>query len=152
IAATERRVYVLGDESIDERPGVIGFGVSPDRRLFAKLEEGAVHIDEGWDGKRRTTLKLPKRIWGSGQRVLRPFPDGERGLLSSEAGVFVVSKDGPTRLLPENDEDDSLSYPHAAMSHDGSVIAFGCQDSAHLLNRWNGSAFARCAEISPASE
>src|SRR6185436_17826887 len=55
LAATERRVYMLGDSSIEEQPEIITVGVSPDRRFFAKLEEGAIHVDEGWDNKRRVT-------------------------------------------------------------------------------------------------
>jgi len=42
IAATERRVYCLGDTSIEEQPETITFGVSPRSRFFAKLEEGAI--------------------------------------------------------------------------------------------------------------
>ncbi len=142
----------MDEKSIELQKGAMTFGVSPDRRFFAKLDDGAIHTSEGWDGKRRHTHKLPKRLAEAGQLVLRPFPDGDRVLVSSDAGIFIVSKDGANQIYPEKGSKDELSYPHAALSRDGSVIALGCQDSAHLLYREHGAAFDLCAVIDPAAE
>jgi hypothetical protein len=148
-----------------EQPQVLGFGTSPDGRLFALAFDDAIQVCAAWDAPATAVLQ-----WPSGQEGLPPgycvsgeidkahitqlvvFPDGQRALLALREGVFVVSRSGATRLLPgperyiEHFEWLRKEYPndpltltidmeHGAVSPRGDFVLAGCQDSKHSVRQ-----------------
>lgn len=155
-------VRIVGDSVQDiEADGF--FGYDPNKRYFAFSRPNGIEIREGWNGDPLALCPWPTGLEGVPDgfhvkqfderalpRRLIPFPDGKRVLLVSSQGIFVLSPDKATRLLPTRDQfsnhfewlqkeypDDELSLglsmEHGAISHDGNIIAIGSQDSAHLL-------------------
>ncbi len=142
---------------------VITIGRSPNRRYFAIARKSGITIHDGWNGPVTTELRWPTGQEGIPEGFdiiaadgpptvtrLIPFPQGDRALLVSSEGVFVLAEQGPVRILPttarmrehfewskkEHPDDPpsySLSMEHGAISPDGSLIATGDQDSLHLV-------------------
>jgi len=148
LAGANGTIYACSDKIEDQH--VRTFGASHDRRFFAKLTK-EITVHEGWDAAARTRIALSSRLAHAGELTLTPFPDGERVLVSSDAGIFIVSEKKSTQLYPQKGKAD-LSYPHAALSPDAKTIALGCQDSAHLVFRDFDGEWSLAAEIEPASE
>jgi hypothetical protein len=155
-------IVVVGDDVV-EQPQVLGFGQSPDGKLFGLAFDDAIEVRTTWDGPATTVLP-----WPSGQEGLPPgycvnaaidkahitqlvvFPDGQRVLLALREGVFVVSRSGATRLLPRTEAyiehferlrkeypNDPLSLTidreHGAVSPHGDLVLAGCGDSKHIV-------------------
>jgi hypothetical protein len=163
-----------------QSPDIITVGRCPNRRYFAIAKTSGVTIQDGWHGPVTAELKWPTGQEGvpDGFDVepiegtptvtgLIPFPQGDRALLMSPEGVFVLAAQRAVRLLPtakqlredfnsskEDDPDDPLSYTlsmeHGAISPDGSLIATGHQDSLHLV--FDANTFKVAGEIGTQSE
>jgi len=154
------RTVRIEDEVVVEVSGMGFFGRSPDRRLFAVARRDGVQIRDGWGGREIKVCRWPTGLEGipEGYRLrplakapiatqLIPFPDGERVLLVSDEGIFVLSESDARRLLPEKEvlkellQDEpsgdssacTIDMGHAAVSRDGRLIAVGSQDSEHLI-------------------
>jgi hypothetical protein len=155
-------VVLVGDD-ITEQPLLLGFGQSPDGKLFAFAFDDSIQVRNGWHGP--PVAVLP---WPSGQEGLPSsycvnseidkahitqlvvFPNGQRALLALREGVFAVSSSGAKRLLPQAENyiehfewlrkeypDDPLTMTidmeHCAVSPDGSLVLAGCQASKHMV-------------------
>ena len=157
-----RTVRIVGNEVVDV-PHVGYFGRSPNRDYFAVAGPHGVRILRGWGGPQVKLCPWPTGLEGLPEKYrvaplagpphpeqLIPFPDGQRVLLVSNAGVFVLAESGARRLLPtpewftdvfgadgEHLPGDPLSgvadMAHGAISRDGRLIAVGSQDTAHLV-------------------
>jgi len=157
------RAFQIQGESISELPDTPFFGVCPNRRYFGYSLPAGVKVTDGWHGpqtvmcpwptgKENIPLGFDVKEFSTHPIVSRliPFPDGNRVLLISEDGIFVISSEKSTRLLPTeanlaehfawlNNEypGDNLSMPlsmeHGAVSKNGKLIAVGSQDSSHLV-------------------
>lgn len=155
-------VQIQGD-SVTDLEDVEFFGVSPNRRFFGFATPAGVRVTDGWGGRDVVTFAWPKgtenipkgftiKKWETQPTYSRiiPFPDANRVLLVSNGGVFVVSPEECTRLLPteadmkehfkwlqeEYPDDDltiNLSMEHGSVSKNGKLIAIGSQDSSHLV-------------------
>ncbi len=124
-------VYVLDRDNIAEVEGVDVFGQSPDRRLVARGIDDTLEIRDGWDGPVVRSVPRGPAIAGT-TKTITVAPDGDAVLATTDDGIFWLTERGARRLLPE-DEDDSVSYPHAALSPNGRFVAMGVQDSAHVV-------------------
>ncbi|MNM80780.1 hypothetical protein D3C81_927570 [compost metagenome] len=156
--------------------GIEHFGRCPARRYFALANAEGVRVTDGWGGPQVARLAWPTGLEGlpagypfepfdlpPTPTALVPFPDGQRVLLVSAEGVFLLAADGATRLLPRQaqildelaegtDPDDiglGLAMAHGAVSPDGRFIALGEQGSRHLVLDHH---LNRVAEIGPRSE
>jgi WD40 repeat protein len=157
------RVVVISDTSIVDVPGIITFGRSPDRLYFAVAKTTGVEILDGWQGPKVCDLAWPTGLEGApdGYNVqpfegvptvtkLIPFPDGERVLLVSSGGIFVLTRERAVRVHPDAKSlkehfdwlkteypDDPLEIhidmEHGAVSPNGKLIAVGSQDSSHIV-------------------
>ncbi len=157
-----RTVQIMGDV-VHELADVGFFGRGPNRRFFAIAQEDGVKVVDGWDGPEVAFCPWPTGLEGIPQEVevkplntppkptqLIPFPDGQRVLLVSSKGIFVLTSSFAHRLLPTEDEltkDFALlqeKYPqneltielfmeHGAISKDGQYIAIGAQDTTHQI-------------------
>jgi hypothetical protein len=167
-------IVIANVDGISECPGILGFGRSHDGTFVALAKETGFEIRRGWHGEVATTLPWPtefENIPASHRKPRAPtplritklevFPDGQRILLASPSGVFILTRDRAVQLLPEpdhyqdrldDDEDVSeveLSMEHAALSPDGGLILAGHQDSSHLVFDAQGR---RIATLHPRSE
>jgi hypothetical protein len=158
------RVAVISESNLNElEPDIFMVGRSPNREYFAVARESGVTICRGWEGTVVQTLGWPSGREGiprpfnaepiQGTPIITrliPFDDGDRVLLVSPEGVFVLSANGSVRLLPTKEEmqkhfewlqsehpGDALHYglfmEHGAISPDGRFIACGHQSSLHYV-------------------
>jgi WD40 repeat protein len=150
-------IFIANSNGISEFPGILGFGRSHDRTFIALASAAGIEIRRGWNGEVTATIPWPslfENIPAPHQKPRAPkpltitqlavFPDGERVLLASPSGVFILTRDGAIQLLPQPDEyedwldDDDVSrldlaMEHAALSPDGTLILAGHQSSSHLV-------------------
>ncbi|UCJ14959.1 PQQ-like beta-propeller repeat protein [Pseudomonas sp. MM211] len=170
-----RLVHIHGNQWHDVI-GIDFFGRCPARRYFAFSKASGISVHDGWAGPQVAQFAWPTGLEGlpedAGLEALEhpptptaliPFPDGQRVLLVSSDGIFVLAKDGTTRLLPRPADicddlhkgtpaDDivlGLSMEHGAVSADGRWIAVGEQCGSHLVF---DSALQLVAEVGPAGE
>lgn len=158
------RVVLIDDRKVTELPSeVITVGHSPNRKFFAVARREGATVHQGWEGPVSGRLKWPMGTEGVPEGFdlepiqgiplvtrLIPFNTGDRALLVSFDGIFVLTEDQAIRLLPtedqlrerfekrrEKDPSGPLSYglsmEHGAISPDGKLIAVGHQDSLHYL-------------------
>ena len=173
-----KTVHIRGD-TVLELPAIGPFGRSPNRRYFAFAHESGIEIRDGWSGERTAFCPWPRGTEDvpDGFEVspfakhptptrLVPFPDGDRVLLASSDGIFVLAPNSVRRLLPtreqlrgqflwlrENHPADplacSIDMEHGVVSNDGTLIAIGEQSSSHLVF---DSDVRLVLEVPPASE
>ncbi|CAK9889952.1 MULTISPECIES: hypothetical protein [Pseudomonas] len=170
------QVVQIDGESVTPVAGVDHFGRCPARRYFALGNADGVRVTDGWGGQQVAQFAWPNGLEGlpadAGLEALEhppqptaliPFPDGQRVLLVSSDGIFVLHGTGATRLLRRAEDilqdmadgisaDDlnlSLSMEHAAISADGSLIAIGEQCGQHLVLN---DRLEVIADIGPAGE
>ncbi len=157
------RVVHINGNHITDISDIKYFGKEPNHRYFAIARENGVQVIDGWNGPEVSFCLWPTGLEGipEGFNVkplsekprptqLTPFPDGQRVLLVSCDGIFVLSPSKVNRLLPiksslredltwslkEYPNDDlfvGLDMEHAAISRDGRWIAVGSQSSTHLI-------------------
>lgn len=156
--------------------GVEHFGRCPQRRYYALANSEGVRVTDGWGGPLVARLAWPHGLEGLPKgypfdpldlpptpTALLPFPDGQRVLLVSSDGIFLLAAQGATRLLPQESEilealrngtdpDDiplMLEMEHAALSPDGRLIALGEQCGRHLVL---DEQLRHLAEVDPVDE
>lgn len=140
--------------------GVEHFGRCPQRRYFALANAEGIRVTDGWGGPQVARMAWPHGLEGLPRgypfepfdlpptpSALIPFPDGQRVLLVSGEGIFVLTGERATRLLPQQqtilddlaegiDPDDialGLSMEHGAVSPDGRLLVIGEQGVRHLV-------------------
>lgn len=154
------QVVRIGEHGVTPVIGIDHFGRCPQRRYFALANAEGVRVSDGWGGPLVARLPWPNGLEGlptgypfdpldlpPTPTTLVPFADGQRVLLVSAEGIFVLAAEGATRLLPSaaqvleeltegTDPDDialGLSMEHGAVSPDGRLIVLGEQSSRHLV-------------------
>ncbi len=170
-----RLVHIHGSQWHDVI-GIDFFGRCPARRYFAFARASGISVHDGWNGPQVAQFTWPTGLEGlpadAGFEALEhppvptaliPFPDGQRVLLVSSDGIFVLAKETTTRLLPRpadiredlrrgtpaDDINLGLSMEHGAISADGRWIAVGEQCGGHLVF---DSDLQQVAEVGPAGE
>lgn len=135
-------------------------GRSASREIIGCGRDAHVALHRGWGGPVTATLPWPNGSEGlpdglrheSFQRPsqvdeLIPFDDGERALLVSNAGVFLMQPGGATLLHPRDEllqelielvDDDAafsidLRMQHGAVSPDHQLVVVGGQDGKHRV-------------------
>ncbi|MDZ3991075.1 hypothetical protein [Pseudomonas sp. Teo4] len=154
------QVVRIDGNSVTPVIGIEHFGRCPRRRYFALANSEGVRVTDGWGGPQVARLPWPTGLEDLPKgypfdpfdlpptpTALIPFADGQRVLLVSAEGIFLMTAQGARRLLPcqaqiiedlaeGTDPDDinlGLSMEHAAISPDGNLIALGQQDGRHLV-------------------
>ncbi|QXH33876.1 hypothetical protein [Pseudomonas muyukensis] len=170
------QVLRIDAHSVTPVIGISHFGRCPQRRYYALANAEGVRVTDGWGGPLVARLAWPHGLEGlppgypfepldlpPAPITLTPFPCGQRVLLVSDDGIFVLAASGATRLLPRQqailddllrgvDPDDialGLAMAHAALAPDGRLIALGEQYGRHLVL---DDQLQPVAAIGPASE
>ncbi|MEM7675895.1 MAG: hypothetical protein AAF449_07820 [Myxococcota bacterium] len=153
------RAVVATTTSTEPLLGVFAVGRSPNRRIYALGRADGVHLTSGWGGPSTVVLPWPRtyapahpempvpaRRGRSVVLALLPFDDGERVLVTSPSGVFLLSATEARLVHPspadlqsyvqENGDDAfplDLADVHAAVSPDHSFIVVGDRASLHRV-------------------
>lgn len=173
------RVIVANGSDLRTLEDVLCVGRSPDRRYIAVARPRGVEIRDGWDGPLCRKLRWPTHRERALSRARRkphdgpppitaiiPFPDGERALLMSPEGVFVLDPTAVTLVHPREEDSESyldwhskqfpdeepvqtIAMEHGAISPDGRYIAVGEQDGNHRV--LDAKSLAEIASIAPRS-
>lgn len=160
----EGHLAIINGDSVERlSPSIVSIGRSPNRHFFAVAQPEGIFIHQGWDGPVKTFLNWPTGHEDISEgfvsqpiqqppmitRII-PFNTGDKLLLVSPEGIFVLTANGALRLLPTddqmkaeceslqtNDAEDPLtivlSMEHGTISPDGKLIAMGHQDSLHYV-------------------
>jgi hypothetical protein len=159
-------IGIIDGDQLHHLSGIDFVGRSPGGRYIAVARGDGIEIRDGWEGPTVSKLSWPTGLEGVPRefhvpmkkgvpfpKALFPFPQGDRVLLVSSEGIFVVGRHTCRRLLKTTAEireylasvDQSelaegrpydcfdLHMAHAAISPDGRWIACGHQGSNHLL-------------------
>lgn len=159
----EGNVYRIIDKEIHLIDEYDFFGHCPNKVYYAFSNVKGITIKKGWNGPVSATMQWPKGNEDIPAKYnikpyenppsptqLIPFPCGRKVLLVCSEGIFVLSENNVSRLLPEREtmleflQDDfeedpedlsvcDLSMEHGAISNDGKLIAVGSQCSNHLI-------------------
>ena len=173
-----RTVRISGAD-VEPLPEIGMFGQCPNRRYFAVAGTENVVVRDGWQGDVISTCPWPTGLEGLPEDLhcvpfdtppvatrLIPFPDGQRVLLVSVSGIFVLSATGAVRLLPDEKDIEEyaewapdeypegipvpgLSMEHGTVSKSGRFIATGSQDRVHFIF---DSELNLVGEVGPMSE
>ncbi len=153
------RVWVATPISTEPLLGVFALGRSSDRRTYALGRADGVHMTEGWGGPTKVVLAWPTAYGPTHADMpvptlegrplvsrLLPLNDGQRVLVVSRSGVFLLDSEGSRLIHPgeqdldhyvDEDGDDAfpldLDYVHAAVASDQRYIAAGDQASRHRI-------------------
>lgn len=155
----ETATFALQGRRSHPVPDLIVVGRSANRQIIGCGRREHVTLHRGWDGPVTATLPWPNGGEGlpDGLRhetfdrpsqvdELIPFDDGQRALLVSGAGVFLLQPSGATLLYPRDGllqelialaGDDAFSVnaqmQHGAVSPDQQLIVVGGQDGKHIV-------------------
>ncbi len=133
----------IREDRIEALPSVTAFGRSRDRKQMALAYADRIDVRQGLDGVTHTVIAIPTTIGTI--KTLEVFPNGERLLVVSESGVWLVSSRGIENIHPAE------HGVHAALSPDGRFIACGDRDSLHRIFVMEAGRFVLGAEVEPAS-
>jgi len=164
----EGRVWQISGDTAAALSDDISFvGTSADKRWFAIAKLDGIHITDGWNGVAKLKLAWPKDYGALPEgvdpaRVEQPsfpsmptelivFPEGDRVLLVSSQGSWVIGADKADCLMPtaaaikdwydyiikDGEPGEMVSFnidmEHGAVSPDGKWLIVGGQDSSHTV-------------------
>ncbi len=167
------RAWVATQESVEPLLGVFALGRSSNRNMYALGRADGVYLTEGWGGPSTTVLpwptsygpghpdmQVPMRDGRPSVTELVPFDDGQRAVMISPSGVFLLTPQGSVLVHPAAedvgryiDEDGDEAFPldlvavHADLSSDQAHMVVGDQASPHRVLSAEG---ALIAAIEPA--
>ncbi len=162
----EGKVFIIENDKPQIIEGALYAGCSSDKKVYAVAYKNCIKTYDGWNGKIINIFKLTDgaeevdkvddvELIGHVPYInqLIPFADGNKVLLVSCKGIFVLTTKEIIRVYPEEeyfeeDEEIQLSMAHGAVSPDGKYIAIGDQDSNHIILDGN---YEEIADIVPES-
>jgi photosystem II stability/assembly factor-like uncharacterized protein len=147
LARIRGRVQRVADGASEPLEGVVAFGRSHDRKNVALAFADRIEIRGGLLRAAHATMPTPKTTFAEIHSI-EVFPSGDRALVATSHGVFVVSERG---VEPIHGGARAVPGAYAALSPDGRTIACGDRESAHLLFVADGPGFTLAAEVEPAS-
>lgn len=135
------KVYLIDEHKITELDNnITAIGKAKKGNVFAIAFDDKILIKDHWDGDNLKTFKR-KVTTGFNITNIIPFNNGEKALLISDNGIYLISEN-EEKLLKYGLSDDSdyngLSMEHGTLSHDNRYIAVGDQCSNHAILDNNG--------------
>jgi len=133
-----RRTCLLeGDVVTELAPTIELVGKAKRGNVYATLGEGIITTTQGWQGPviAHFVLDITKMF---PVEDMIPFNDGERVLLVTSEGIYVVSTDKEELLHPvpdpaEVDGGTNIDMANATLSHENQFIVVGDQCSEHRV-------------------
>ncbi len=123
VVAVRGAVFVLERGRITEVPDLTFFGRSSDKKLWAKVHADRIDVHRDWDGPKVGSIPYS----GPTPEQVVLTPEGDAAAIAG-GGVFWVHASGTVRELQGD-----ASYCHVALSPNGRFLAYGTQDTAHVL-------------------
>ncbi len=137
-AHQKRQAYILNNDEIvilDE--GIHAIGKSKKNNIFGIATENKISTFKGWDGELIQEFKL-HYIAQLGITELIPFNDGNKVLVVTEEGIFLLSQNGEKLIHPVNEDNEEdwspyMSMENATLSNDNRYIVAGDQTYDHRV-------------------
>jgi hypothetical protein len=142
-AYTKRQAYILKGKMVIELDAAINaIGKSKKNNVFAIASNNAIVTTQGWEGTiiAQFNLDITKDF---GITELIPFNDGEKVLLITSEGIFIISTESEKMIHPLPDLEDeewesNIDMENATLSHDNNYIVVGDQCCEHRILDHNG--------------
>ncbi|MCF6297864.1 MAG: hypothetical protein L3J08_07770 [Flavobacteriaceae bacterium] len=123
IVKVNHKVYFISDNKISNQDELNNFGVSKDKKYYAKCYNDKIEVTEGWSGGVISTHTYPTS-YGDEMKAIYPalttdsfanvkhlkiedvkvFANGQKVLLITAEGVYVLSESEPKLLYPQHDK------------------------------------------------
>ncbi|MEP2280405.1 hypothetical protein [Maribacter sp.] len=152
-AHQKRQAYLLKDgETIELDASIDAIGKSKRENVFAIASNNTIVTTQGWEGEIMATFNLDEAK-NLGITELIPFNDGQKILLISSDGIFIITKNTEKMIHPLPDPEDEEWEPYidmenATISNDNKYIVVGDQCSDHRVLDQNGTMIG---EVGPQS-
>lgn len=135
-----QKAYLLDDTTISPLGDTFrAIGKAKKGEVFALYQGDSIITTQGFQGETIAELPLEKAKNADVTQII-PFNDGQKVLLVSYQGIFLISSSEEKRvdtITNENTEQDDENYDidmaHADLSHDNRYIAIGEQCSNHCI-------------------
>jgi hypothetical protein len=141
---SKRQAYLLdNDEAVALDNNINAIGKSLQNNIFAIATDSKISTYRGWEGELIAEFTFSKTVQ-CGITELIPFNDGNKVLIISSEGIYLLTKDGDKLLHPLNEENEDDWFPHTdmgngALSNDNAYIVVGDQFSDHRILDFNGN-------------
>ncbi|MGM1431294.1 hypothetical protein ACS126_18715 [Sphingobacterium lactis] len=143
-AYQKRQAYILNNDQILELDiNIKAIGKSKQNNIFAIATESKISTFKGWEGEliREFILNVTAKI---GITELIPFNDGNKILIVTSEGIYLVSENEEKLIHPlnEGNEEDwssNIDMENATLSNDNSYIVVGDQCYDHRILDANGN-------------
>lgn len=139
----KRQAYMLNDGKVlklDEKINAIG--KSKKNNIFAIATEGKISTFKGWEGELINEFELTETA-NLGITELIPFNDGEKLILVTSEGIYLVSNEIERLIHPINEDNEedwssNIDMENATLSNDNRYIVVGDQCYDHRILDSNG--------------
>jgi len=141
----KRQAYVLkGDQLITLDESIRAIGKSKLGDVFAIAVGNKITTTQGWQGKIIRDFSLKEETANLGITELVPFNDGEKLLMVTADGIFIISATTEKMIHPVYDEQDAdwspnIDMENATLSNNNDIIVVGDQGSDHRILDNEGS-------------
>jgi len=144
----KRQAYLLdGDQVIELDSEIYAIGKSMQNNVFAIATAGKICTYQNWEGHliREFHLKETATI---GITQLIPFNDGQKVLLVSSSGIYLLTAEDEKLIHPIKEEDDDdedfseIDMENATLSNNNQYIVAGDQCRDHQIMDANGNPIA----------
>lgn len=134
----KRQAYLLDGSqvtSLDEN--IHAIGKSKQENIFAIATGNIISLYKGWDGELINKFEFNEAT-DFGITEITPFNDGNKVLVVSSGGIYLISQHENKLIHPLNEDNDEewtsqIDMENAALSNDNSFIAVGDQGYDHRI-------------------
>lgn len=143
-AYQKRQAYLLNnDQAVELDKNINAIGKSKQNNIFAIATESKISTFKGWEGELISEFIL-KETYKLGITELIPFNDGNKLLLVTSEGIYLISKSEEKLIHPFNEEDEedwssNIDMENATLSNDNKYIVVGDQCYNHRILDSNGN-------------
>lgn len=137
-AYQKRQAYLLdNDQTTALDPTINAIGKSKQNNIFAIATESKISTFKGWEGALINEFVLSETA-KLGITELIPFNDGNKILVVTSEGIFLISKNEEKLIHPLNEENEEewssdIDMENATLSNDNTYIVVGDQCDDHRI-------------------
>lgn len=140
----KRQAYLLDNDQTSELDrNITAIGKSKQNNIFAIATESKISTFRGWEGELISEFALNKTA-NFGITEIIPFNDGNKILLVTSDGIYLISQNEEKLIHPLNEENEedwssSIDMENATLSHCNTYIVVGDQCYDHRILDSNGN-------------